>query len=317
MYKFKAAERQMDKIEAQITVIREDIERKSDNAARSPMLRGGKERELTELSQEFSDLVDGYGEMHVNLGCPCCRGVPNAKKAAREMMEAADELRSAFPLRPLAATGKHLQPAKCFALESMERSISQQRQRMFCQSLPLASCKGLPAMCLEIIPAMRPETIPAMCPRTVLLTQRACLAGCPKATAHLQAQQYDKLRSMLILLAQINSPGFSICRESFTEGPNMSPMPHSVISARRELYEEKAYEACELRKEAVERLLFFVGESKEFLASFQSLQEQFHRMVSCRAACLPATATSQLQELRLPHACASGQATSVLPALDI
>ena len=96
MSRFKAAERQMDKLDNQITAIQEDIERKTENAAKSPMLRGGKERELTELSQEFSDLVDGYGDMHVNLGCPCCRGAPNAKKAAQEMMEAADVLRSAL-----------------------------------------------------------------------------------------------------------------------------------------------------------------------------------------------------------------------------
>ena len=114
MYQFKAAERQMDKLDSQITAIREDIERKTDNAAKSPMLRGGKERELTELSQEFSDLVDGYGDMHVNLGCPCCRGVPNAKKAAREMMEAADVLRSAhlFVIHPVTV---EMQTAWCFA----------------------------------------------------------------------------------------------------------------------------------------------------------------------------------------------------------
>ncbi len=72
-------------------------------------------------------------------------------------------------------------------------------------------------------------------------------------------------------------------------------MPHSVISARRELYEEKAYEACELRKQAVERLLFFVGESKEFLASFQSLQDQFHHMVSRHVADPPPEANGSSQ----------------------
>lgn len=70
-------------------------------------------------------------------------------------------------------------------------------------------------------------------------------------------------------------------RESFNEGPNLSPLPHSVLSQRRELYEEKASEACELRRQGVERLQFYTGEAKEFLGSFQSLQEQFNYMVRC------------------------------------
>ena len=68
-------------------------------------------------------------------------------------------------------------------------------------------------------------------------------------------------------------------RESFTEGPNLSPMPHSVLSRRRELFEEKADEACELRRQGVARLQFYTGEAKEFLGSFQSLEDQFNGMV--------------------------------------
>ena len=59
-------------------------------------------------------------------------------------------------------------------------------------------------------------------------------------------------------------------------------MPHNVVSLRREAYEAKAEEACDLRRQSLERLLSSTEEAKEFLASFQSLQEQFNRAVSRR-----------------------------------
>ena len=59
-------------------------------------------------------------------------------------------------------------------------------------------------------------------------------------------------------------------------------MPHSTISQRREAYEAKAGEACELRRQSLERLLSSIEEAREFLGSFQSLQGQFNRAVSRR-----------------------------------
>ena len=97
MSKYKAAERQMEKLDSQIRAIKEDVARKTLTAAKSPFVMGAKEEELLELSQELNELVEGYGDMHGDLGCPCCRGVPNAKKAAMEMLEAGDILRCASP----------------------------------------------------------------------------------------------------------------------------------------------------------------------------------------------------------------------------
>lgn len=105
MSKFRAAKRQLDKVDNQINVIKEDVERKTLTAAKSPMVRGGKEKELAELSQEFSNLEDAYGDMHMELGCPCCCGKSNAKKAAKEMMEAAELLRSGLMVLSYAAGG--------------------------------------------------------------------------------------------------------------------------------------------------------------------------------------------------------------------
>ena len=127
MSKFKAAERQLDKVDSQINVIKEDVERKTLTAAKSPMVRRGKEQELAELSQEFSDLEDAHGDMHMELGCPCCRGMSNAKRAATEMMEAADLLRSGLMLLLYAAaSGK----AVCLAKGTQRIFDSQYGQPM-------------------------------------------------------------------------------------------------------------------------------------------------------------------------------------------
>ena len=95
LLRYKGSERQLDKVTGQINVIRKDIAKKATSAFDSPMIKGGKRKDLIELAEDFRDLTNSYEAMRADQGCPCCRGVEGLKRAANEMVESANELRFA------------------------------------------------------------------------------------------------------------------------------------------------------------------------------------------------------------------------------
>ena len=89
--RFKAAERQLEKLDTQISAIRADIARKAQTALKSELKEG--RGNLLVLLDDFHVAVNEYEEIEADMGCPCCRGVPGAKGSYNDMIEAADVLR--------------------------------------------------------------------------------------------------------------------------------------------------------------------------------------------------------------------------------
>ena len=72
-----------------------------------------------------------------------------------------------------------------------------------------------------------------------------------------------------------------LSRDSFIERTDTPTVPHDIVTARRDDFEEKSDAACELRQESMDKLQAYLQFHRDFLGAFQSLQDTFNEMVSC------------------------------------